>query len=397
MTFPAPTLRRPLSGTSSAFGAGGPRQLRVSTTGGIGPSSTVPAAPGPGSPPPPLGEKGARAGRGGLPGRAVTPPAPGLPPPGCLLLSPQLFPGAAAGRTNPSGLGLAARTGACGSCCWGGPGVPRGSALQPCPASPSQAAPEGRSRQRRALPRWGPARSPASTENHLFPPQTCCGGSRGRPRDPRRRPQPHRWHGEAGLAGPGELWKVPVLPVPREVSAAQARPRGWAEAWGRLIPAPGRGAGPRGGGQADPWGGTDCASGTQGGSGATGGEGSLQGPWGWRGGQGSSVTSPARGAGCWDRAGTKEPGLARARGAVLCSGHFGFAPRPAGGAAEGRGGQMPSPGRGPRRALEGKEGSRCPRDSAGGSLWVLVHVPGEAQDQGLCPPRSVPPMATGCL
>ena len=68
-----------------------------------------------------------------------------------------------------------------------------------------------------------------------------------------------------------------------------------------------------------------------------------------------------------DRAGAREPGLAAARGAVLCSGHVGFAPCPAGGAAEGRGEWVPSPGRAPRAAFGGKEGSRHRQGSAGGS------------------------------
>ena len=61
------------------------------------------------------------------------------------------------------------------------------------------------------------------------------------------------------------------------------------------------------------------------------------------------VLSPARGAGAAvEQAGAREPGLAAAQGAVLCSGHVGFAPCPAGGAAEGRGEWVPSPGRAPR-------------------------------------------------
>ncbi|XP_076193458.1 uncharacterized protein LOC143159863 [Aptenodytes patagonicus] len=39
---------------------------------------------------------------------------------------------------------------------------------------------------------------------------------------------------------------VPVPPVPQEVLGAQAMPRGCANAWGRLIPVPGRGARPCG-------------------------------------------------------------------------------------------------------------------------------------------------------
>lgn len=81
-----------------------------------------------------------------------------------------------------------------------------------------------------------------------------------------------------------------------------------------------------------------------------------------------------------DQAGVREPGPAGAWGAVLCSGHAGFALGPAGGAAKGWGGWVPSPGRAPpgplrgRRGpgtggavLVGRRGCRCMSLGAGGS------------------------------
>ena len=86
-----------------------------------------------------------------------------------------------------------------------------------------------------------------------------------------------------------------------------------------------------------------------------------------------------------ERAGAREPGLAAARGAVLCSGHVGFAPCPAGGAAEGRGEWVPSPGRAPR----GEGGLPAP---ARQRRWEL----GKAGPQPV-PTGQVPPVARGCL
>ena len=95
-----------------------------------------------------------------------------------------------------------------------------------------------------------------------------------------------------------------------------------------------------------------------------------------------------------DRAGAREPGLAAAQGAVLCSGHDGFAPRPAGGVAEGRGEWVPSPGRAPRGEGEVPAPARQHR-------WVAAGAGGSSARQGrsLCPLGRLPlwPVAVcGC-
>lgn len=119
-------------GCSSARGAGGPRQLPISTTGSA-PARTLSRRPAAGAPHAPSpsrdpGQTGTRRGWGS-PGAAGDPScrrAPSSRHRRRLVFSPQLLPGAAAGRTDPSGLALAlpepgrARTGEGGSCCcWG--------------------------------------------------------------------------------------------------------------------------------------------------------------------------------------------------------------------------------------------------------------------------------------
>lgn len=115
---------------------------------------------------------------------------------------------------------------------------------------------------------------------------------------------------------------------------------------------------------------------------------------------GSGVPGAAVPQGHWGRARLTELGLARAQGVVLCSEvvlcleHFGFAPHPAGGAAEGGGGRVPFPGRAPG----GKEGSWCWQGSASGLPQVLVPVPRALRTVGpLRVHGRVPPVAGGWL
>lgn len=157
---------------------------------------------------------------------------------------------------------------------------------------------------------------------------------------------------------------------------AHTVPRGCADTWGRLVPAPRRGAQPQGPGDASgedvpgevsvprwrpsgavqwDWGARLLGPAVPAGSGGSPVPGWV--PAGSLGMEGQvgvlslAVGGESRGlpcpGGCQDGAGARELGLARARGAVLCSGHVGFAPHPAG------------QGTGRVGVFGVKEGSRC--------------------------------------
>lgn len=178
---------------------------------------------------------------------------------------------------------------------------------------------------------------------------------------------------------------------------AHTVPRGCADTWGRLVPAPRRGAQPQGPGDASgedvpgevsvlrwrpsgavqwDWGARLLGPAVPAGSGGSpvpgwvpagslGMEGQVGGPVP---GCGRRVAGAAVSWGVpgWSGCEGRELGLARARGALLCSGHVGFAPHPAG------------QGAGRVGAFGVKEGSRCTSlglfnldgCSPRGCLWV---------------------------